>query len=254
MLNSLKDYNRHIHLLKRILAWPKTMKLTLEQRYMSVLHRQYHACWCSGDFRSQGISTHDTYAKNGIFHFPLKVNIDEIHNKQQAHTWSVMTNFTEPYVYVYTHIHTNLSIYIYSSPGLTQSVKYEWCYFDVLVHHNVNLWYGQHLYIVFSRFQSICLCRTWDILFIINHHPSVYRRIVTSMIYLIHHSLSKPSGAKRLFIIIIEIMAHFLLGAKPFPEPEVNYCQLEHQETHFSESWNKFLFKKTHWKMSWLKC
>ena len=22
----------------------------------SVLHRQYHACWCSGDFRSQGIS------------------------------------------------------------------------------------------------------------------------------------------------------------------------------------------------------
>ena len=25
---------------------------------LSVLHRQYHACWCSGDFRSQGISRH----------------------------------------------------------------------------------------------------------------------------------------------------------------------------------------------------
>ena len=27
---------------------------------LSVLHSQYHACWCSGDFRSQGIS------RNGI--------------------------------------------------------------------------------------------------------------------------------------------------------------------------------------------
>ena len=36
------------------------MKLTLEQQNMlSVLHSQYHACWCSGDFRSQGISRHD---------------------------------------------------------------------------------------------------------------------------------------------------------------------------------------------------
>ena len=33
------------------------MILTLEQQYMlSVLHSQFHACWCSGDFRSQGIS------------------------------------------------------------------------------------------------------------------------------------------------------------------------------------------------------
>ena len=35
------------------------MKLTLEWKYIfSVLHSQYHACWCSGDFRSQGISRH----------------------------------------------------------------------------------------------------------------------------------------------------------------------------------------------------
>ena len=35
------------------------MKLTVEQQYMlSILHNQYHACWCPGDFRSQGISKH----------------------------------------------------------------------------------------------------------------------------------------------------------------------------------------------------
>ena len=33
------------------------MKLILGQRCMLfVLHNQYHACWCSGDFRSQSIS------------------------------------------------------------------------------------------------------------------------------------------------------------------------------------------------------
>ena len=38
------------------------MKLSLEQLEMlSVLHSQYHACWCSGDFRSQGISRHGIY-------------------------------------------------------------------------------------------------------------------------------------------------------------------------------------------------
>ena len=29
-----------------------------EQQYMSALHSQYHACWCSGNFRNQGISSH----------------------------------------------------------------------------------------------------------------------------------------------------------------------------------------------------
>ena len=59
MLNCFKDHKRHIPILNRIvdLASPKLMKLTLEQQYMlSVLHNQYHACCCSGDFRSQGIS------------------------------------------------------------------------------------------------------------------------------------------------------------------------------------------------------
>ena len=45
-LNYLKDYKRYIHILSRILdlAWPKQMKLTLEQQYMlSFLHSQYHA-------------------------------------------------------------------------------------------------------------------------------------------------------------------------------------------------------------------
>ena len=35
------------------------MKLTLEQQCMLfVLYSQYNACWCSGDFRSQGNSRH----------------------------------------------------------------------------------------------------------------------------------------------------------------------------------------------------
>ena len=59
MLNSFKDYKRCIHILNRFLelAWPK---LILKQHYMlSVINSQYHACWCPGDFRSQGISRPD---------------------------------------------------------------------------------------------------------------------------------------------------------------------------------------------------
>ena len=62
MLNCFKDYKRYIHILNQIsnLAWPKWMKLSLEQHYiLYVLHSQYHACWCTGDFRSQCISRHD---------------------------------------------------------------------------------------------------------------------------------------------------------------------------------------------------
>ena len=41
------------------LAWPKKMKLILEQQCkLSVLHSQYHACWCPGDLRNQGINLH----------------------------------------------------------------------------------------------------------------------------------------------------------------------------------------------------
>ena len=59
MLNCFKDCEGYIHILNRILvlASLKLVKLTPEQQYMlSILHSQYHACWCSGDFRSQGIS------------------------------------------------------------------------------------------------------------------------------------------------------------------------------------------------------
>ena len=35
------------------------MELSLKQQYMlSVLNSEYHACWCTGDFRSQGIIRH----------------------------------------------------------------------------------------------------------------------------------------------------------------------------------------------------
>ena len=43
------------------------MKLSVEQQYiLPVLHSQYHACWCSGDFRSQCISRHgiDSQSRN----------------------------------------------------------------------------------------------------------------------------------------------------------------------------------------------
>ena len=43
------------------------MKLTLEQQYiLSVLHSQYHACWCSGDFRIQGTAGVVLTPKAGI--------------------------------------------------------------------------------------------------------------------------------------------------------------------------------------------
>ena len=44
------------------------MKLTLQQKYMlSVLHGQYHACWCSGDLKSQCISKHGITLKARSF-------------------------------------------------------------------------------------------------------------------------------------------------------------------------------------------
>ena len=43
------------------------MKSTLKQQYMlSVLHSQYHACWCSSNFRSQGISRNGIHPKAGM--------------------------------------------------------------------------------------------------------------------------------------------------------------------------------------------
>ena len=67
MRNCFKDYKIYIHILNRILdlAW-KWMNLPLEQQYMlSVLHSQWHACCCSDDFRSQGISRHGIDPQSG---------------------------------------------------------------------------------------------------------------------------------------------------------------------------------------------
>ena len=68
MLDGFKDYkNIHIPIWNSILdlTWPNWIKLTLEQQYvLSVLHSQYHACWCSGDFRSQCISRHSIDLKS----------------------------------------------------------------------------------------------------------------------------------------------------------------------------------------------
>ena len=61
MLNCFNDYKRYINIFNHIsdLIWAKYMKFSLEQQYMlSVLHKQHHACWCTGDFRSQSISRH----------------------------------------------------------------------------------------------------------------------------------------------------------------------------------------------------
>ena len=45
-----------------------TPKFTMEQPYMlPILCWQYHACWCTGNFRSQGISRHGINPKAGIF-------------------------------------------------------------------------------------------------------------------------------------------------------------------------------------------
>ena len=41
------------------------MKLILKQQYMLyVWHSQYHVCWCSVDFRSQGINRHGIYPQS----------------------------------------------------------------------------------------------------------------------------------------------------------------------------------------------
>ena len=72
MLNCFKDYKRNTYILTRIfdLACSKSVKLTLIQEYiLSFLRRQKLVCWCSGDFRSQGISRHgiDLQSRNILF-------------------------------------------------------------------------------------------------------------------------------------------------------------------------------------------
>ena len=69
MLNCFKDYKRYIHILNHIWLDPSIWNKSLDQQYMlSVLHSQYCACWCPGDFRSQDISRHGIVPQAGIFH------------------------------------------------------------------------------------------------------------------------------------------------------------------------------------------
>ena len=61
MLNCFKYYKICIHILYHILdsVQQKKTKFIMELPYMlPILYCQYHACWCSGDLRSQGISRH----------------------------------------------------------------------------------------------------------------------------------------------------------------------------------------------------
>ena len=61
MLNFFEDYKICIHISYHILDFiqQKKIRVTMEQPYvLPILHCQCHACWCTGDFRSQCISRH----------------------------------------------------------------------------------------------------------------------------------------------------------------------------------------------------
>ena len=81
MLNGFKDHRRYIHILNHIfnLAWPKLMKLTMKQQCIwSVLHSQYYACWCTGNFRSQCISKHGIDPQTWNIPFPATLLLQHI--------------------------------------------------------------------------------------------------------------------------------------------------------------------------------
>ena len=61
MLNCFKDYKRWIHISYHIMecVQQKKIRFTMLQPYkLHILYCQYHACWCTGALRSQGISRH----------------------------------------------------------------------------------------------------------------------------------------------------------------------------------------------------
>ena len=61
VLNCFEDYKRCIHISYHILDFiqQKKIKFTMEQSYvLPILYCQCHACWCTGDFRSQCINRH----------------------------------------------------------------------------------------------------------------------------------------------------------------------------------------------------
>ena len=103
MLNCIKDYKRYVHFLNRVwdFAWSKSTKSTLEQQCMlSVLHSQYHAFWCSGDFRSQNITRH------GIDHPKSEYSVSSI--KWVKSTVVTTITWQSSRIHAPTHIYTHL--------------------------------------------------------------------------------------------------------------------------------------------------
>ena len=56
-----------------------------QDEYLHILHSQYHYCWCPGDLRSQGISSHDIDQDKPRLLGPgtLRVNITARHGDGQ---------------------------------------------------------------------------------------------------------------------------------------------------------------------------
>ena len=46
----------HIDMTQVLKILPRILK---QEKDLSILYNQYHGCWCPGDVRSQGISSHD---------------------------------------------------------------------------------------------------------------------------------------------------------------------------------------------------
>ena len=82
---------------------------------LSVLHSQYRACWCSGDFRSQGISRHGIDPKSRNIPSPASEELTSV-------------DFVCIYSLLFFTLDTCIYCYSYSlAPG-----KYEWNFRHVI--------------------------------------------------------------------------------------------------------------------------
>ena len=84
-------------------------KFTMEQPYMlPILHWQCHACWCSGDFRSHGITRHGIITSNTVAQ-DLPCHILS-HCDLSAIIWQIRNNYTLA-INICTIIWLSLNIY-----------------------------------------------------------------------------------------------------------------------------------------------
>ena len=67
ILTISKDYKKNTHFQSNF-GLTRVEEINSGIEYMSVLHSQYHACWCTGDFQSQCIRRNGIEPKAGIFH------------------------------------------------------------------------------------------------------------------------------------------------------------------------------------------